>query len=223
MFKKTKTKNMKPKSKQYSINNTKVIEKVILMCISIIVMAAVMAPVIITLSYGASVKILYTSITEGEFLGYIGSIISSFVAILIALLSLLQSKKNAEIEERIQQKLRRLQIKPYLVVNIFKQNDVYTLCICNNSPNIAFDIYLFEYPIANLIRSMETVTITFTFADKNADVNVLCINPSYSEYEEKSELPKYIVLIYGDADSNCISDTYILSNGSYLSEKHEYC
>lgn len=87
------------------------------------------------------------TITADGILAYFGAFISSFVAIVIAFISLLQSNKEMEHQDEREKENRLKDILPCLDVSVQKEGeDTFCITICNYSNAPAFNLHLFEYP-----------------------------------------------------------------------------
>lgn len=194
--------------------------KLLFLFLVIVLALSVIAPIATGIIY----HLLFTSrrvFTADGILAYFGAFISSFVAIVIAFISLLQSNKEMERQDEKEKENRLKDILPCLNVSVQKEGeDTFCITICNYSNSPAFNLHLFEYPLFPIVSHKKERTRKFRL-DSKQSVD-LCIESSYFEINRHG-LPTSLQLLYNDKDGNLISQDFVWHHDTvYEKDPEEY-
>lgn len=190
--------------------------------IAAIAVAAVCAPVLVWLCYSVLPPVIYTEITADGMLSYLGTVIGSAVALVVAVVALYQAGMIHKLEQEQADMKRRQEICPSLQMDIFAAAPgVCFMTVSNNSDYPAVGMFLFEYSYAPLIRNDKPVKKNVVFRESEV-TGSLYVDPCYVELNEEG-YPRKIDLYYTDIDRNTIFQQFRLVEGNrYEPEDVEY-
>lgn len=188
-----------------------------IMIISFILVFVV--PFAIWLYYSKIVQCNCSVFSPDGLLSYWGSVIGSFIALIIAFIAIYQGKKSAEIEEE-QHELQRLEeIKPTIHIELEKNKKCLNLKAHNLSNYSAKMIYLFDVPLFSYIKANDSKNRKVLFDENTNDSDILSVfSPAYELNEDG--FPDKIELYVYDIDNNLITFIYrrCKENDSYIYE-----
>lgn len=172
-------------------------------------------PILVFLLYDVIPTVVKPQITANGLLGYFGAVLSSSVALSIAIVGAWRDKKREEEAEDLRINNRRKEISPNFHIDFqLNEKGYFDVTITNCGKYTASDIYFIDKNVCPFIKSGKSQTIRVCF-DYMVDVK----NAYYYECELDEDYPKSILLIYSDVDSNIVCETF---NHLYEDSKHLY-
>lgn len=191
--------------------------KIIIPILCVVCIGLLLVPFLIHKFGGYPVEDIYT--IDG-LLGYLGSTVSSIVALVLGFTSYFQSERAREAEKKLAEKKRQEAIAPSLQVELTKKKDgLFALKITNYSPFPAIDIRLVTMELGCSVPGNESREIAFTI-NKTERTECPYLDGDY-ELDANGML-KEIALGYSDLDNNGIDQIFVLRKNKYIAEFLQY-
>lgn len=203
-------KNKNKKGKGTFLLISDFIDKHLRCIVTIIIVAAISFPLLVTWLYGWKKPFIYTDISADALLTYLGSIFGWCIALITAALTIFQARKVQEMGIQAAEESRRTEIKPSITIIVEEgyDPDTFEFQFYNSSNYDAIGIYLFDTALFPLLKRQDNRHKYITFDESSNSSKAITVALACDCQIIENGLPKMIELYYFDIDHNLISESF---------------
>ena len=186
------------------------IDKHLQCIVTIIIVAAISFPLLVTWLYSWKNPIIHTGISADALLTYLGSIFGWCIALITAAITLFQARKVQEMGIDAAADSRRTEIKPSITIIVEEgcEPGTFDFYFYNSSNYDAIGIYFFDIALFPLLKQQDKRKKNIHFGENSISGKAIAVSLPDDIQLSENGLPKEIVLFYFDIDHNLITEKY---------------